>query len=178
MTSVHFLSQKDEWATPQDLYDELHAEFGFTLDVCATAENAKCPMYYTLADNGLRQPWYGVCWMNPPYGRQIGLWMARAYDAVRFEGGDGGLPCAGPDGHPLVVGLCPSRRGALSEGAAEVRRRGERRAFPVGGGDLPAHRSGADDLLGAVNPGIWAKDGIGIPEFSRKSDNLSHLEEQ
>lgn len=37
-------SATDEWATPQGEYDLLNREFGpFTLDVCATAENAKCP---------------------------------------------------------------------------------------------------------------------------------------
>lgn len=69
------------WETPQDLFDALNAEFGFTLDVCATTENAKCERYFTLRENGLWQEWTGVCWMNPPYGREIGRWMQRAYEA-------------------------------------------------------------------------------------------------
>ena len=79
--SVHFRSDSPEWATPQDLFDDLDAEFGFETDVCATAENAKCEQFYTRADNGLEQPWTGVCWMNPPYGRVIGQWIQRAYTA-------------------------------------------------------------------------------------------------
>jgi phage N-6-adenine-methyltransferase len=80
--SVHFSSQTDLWATPQDLFDALHREFNFTLDVCATADNAKCEKFYTPADDGLAQSWTGTCWMNPPYGRQLGLWMEKARDAA------------------------------------------------------------------------------------------------
>ena len=79
---VHFSSDRMDWATPPDFYAALDAEFGFTLDVCATPENAKHPVYFTPTEDGLAQDWGGhVCWMNPPYGRQIGKWMAKAYTA-------------------------------------------------------------------------------------------------
>ena len=78
---VHFSSATDLWSTPQDFFDKQNAIYGFTLDVCATADNAKCARYYTEADNGLGQPWQGVCWMNPPYGRTIGHWMKKAYES-------------------------------------------------------------------------------------------------
>jgi phage N-6-adenine-methyltransferase len=81
--AVHFSSATDMWATPQDFYDKLHIEFGFTLDVCATAENAKCEQYFTKDEDGLLQPWVGVCWMNPPYGRSIGEWVEKAYESAR-----------------------------------------------------------------------------------------------
>lgn len=78
--SVHFSSASDEWPTPQDFFDKCNAEFGpLDLDVCATAENAKCPRYFTKADDGLAQVWSGRVWMNPPYGREIGAWMAKAW---------------------------------------------------------------------------------------------------
>ena len=54
-----FSSETNEWSTPQDLFEELNEEFGFTIDVAATAENAKCERYYTAADNGLKQSWGG-----------------------------------------------------------------------------------------------------------------------
>lgn len=76
-------STTDEWATPQDFFDKLNAEFSFGLDVCATPENAKCPAFYTKEQDGLAQTWHksaAVCWMNPPYGRQIGAWMKKAYE--------------------------------------------------------------------------------------------------
>lgn len=74
-----FTSNTDMWATPQDLFDELDAEFHFELDVCATAENAKCKRYFTPEIDGLRQNWRGgTVFMNPPYGRNIGLWVRKA----------------------------------------------------------------------------------------------------
>ena len=77
--AVHFSAASNEWATPQDFFDVLDAEFGFTLDPCATAENAKCAQYFTQSDDGLSQPWEGMVFMNPPYGREIGAWVAKAH---------------------------------------------------------------------------------------------------
>jgi len=74
-----FTSNTDQWATDQQYFDEVNAEFGFTVDVCALPENAKCRHYYTPAVDGLRQSWVGTCWMNPPYGRTIGQWVKKAY---------------------------------------------------------------------------------------------------
>ena len=69
---VHYSSKSNEWATPQNLFDELNDEFNFTLDPCATDENAKCSKYFTIEDNGLSKDWSNdVVIMNPPYGREI-----------------------------------------------------------------------------------------------------------
>lgn len=80
---VHYSSATDLWATPQDFFDRYNERFGFTLDVCASPENAKCARYFTKEDDGLAQPWEGICWMNPPYGRVIGHWMQKAYESSR-----------------------------------------------------------------------------------------------
>ncbi|HQE50436.1 MAG TPA: phage N-6-adenine-methyltransferase [Fervidobacterium sp.] len=73
-------SNRDDWETPQKLFDDLNAEFGFTLDPCASHENAKCAKYYTKEDDGLAQSWQDeVVFMNPPYGREIGKWVEKAY---------------------------------------------------------------------------------------------------
>jgi phage N-6-adenine-methyltransferase len=80
-TELMFSSKTDLWATPQDFFDKLNAVHGFELDVCATPDNAKCNKYYTVADDGLAQQWKGVCWMNPPYGRDIKAWMKKAYES-------------------------------------------------------------------------------------------------
>ena len=77
-TEVMFSSKTDMWATPQDLFDELNEEFHFETDVCAVPSNAKCKEYYTPLDDGLSQEWSGVCWCNPPYGREIGKWVEKA----------------------------------------------------------------------------------------------------
>lgn len=74
-------SLTDQWATPQAVFDRLDAEFHFELDVCALPDNAKCRRYFSPAQDGLTQEWRGACWMNPPYGREIGKWMKKAYES-------------------------------------------------------------------------------------------------
>jgi len=93
---VHYSSKTDMWATPDCFFDKLNNEFGFELDVCATKDNAKCDKYYTIDDDGLSQIWSGMCWMNPPYGRQIKHWIKKAYESARDNGA-------------TVVCLIPSR---------------------------------------------------------------------
>lgn len=76
---VHFSSKDQTWSTPQDFYDELNKEFGFTLDPCCSKETAKCDKFYTEHEDGLSQSWDGeVVFMNPPYGRVIGDWIKKA----------------------------------------------------------------------------------------------------
>lgn len=78
LTSGLTSSNTDEWATPQDLFDTLNATFHFTLDPCATLENAKCAKFYTKEQDGLKQDWGDeVIWCNPPYGREIGKWIQK-----------------------------------------------------------------------------------------------------
>jgi len=81
MNTVHFLSQTPEWETPQYLFDQLNIVYHFTLDPCATVQNAKCAHFFTKEHNGLLQMWDGVAFMNPPYGREIGKWVRKAYEA-------------------------------------------------------------------------------------------------
>ena len=83
---VHFSSQTPEWPTPQWLFDALNKEFGFTLDPCSTHANAKCAKHFTREDNGLLKSWSEeVVFMNPPYGSEIGKWMAKAHDTAMHE---------------------------------------------------------------------------------------------
>ena len=81
-TTTLFSSAKGEWATPRWLFAQLDAEFGFTLDAAASAENALCPRYYTAEVDALTQAWRGVVWLNFPYGAQAYRWVAKAWDAV------------------------------------------------------------------------------------------------
>ena len=86
ITAGMMSSATDLWETPKDLYDKLDAIFHFELDVCALPENAKCNRYFTPNDDGLKQEWRGVCWMNPPYGRQISKWIKKAYESAVYGG--------------------------------------------------------------------------------------------
>ena len=81
MDNIHFSSKTDLWSTPQSFFDKYNAMYNFTLDVCATNDNAKCSTYFTKEQNGLSKDWIGICWMNPPYGRDIKHWIKKAYES-------------------------------------------------------------------------------------------------
>lgn len=82
-----YANQEPAWATPPEVFGPLDKAFGgFTLDVCATAENAKCPAFISLDEDTLDPSirWHGKCWMNPPYGDGIDLFLAKAaYEVER-----------------------------------------------------------------------------------------------
>lgn len=86
ITKGLFTSNKEDWETPQNLFDQLNEEFHFTLDAAASPENAKCEKYFTKEDDALKQEWgNNVIWCNPPYGRQIEKFVEKAfYTWLRF----------------------------------------------------------------------------------------------
>jgi site-specific DNA-methyltransferase (adenine-specific) len=72
--AVIFSSASDEWTTPQNLFDQLNAEFDFEIDLAATAENTKCASFYSLQLDSLSQHWgsrFARGWLNPPYSRGL-----------------------------------------------------------------------------------------------------------
>ena len=82
-----FSSATDEWATPTDFFAAVDAFWHFTLDVCATPENAKCEQRFTKKQDGLAQSWAGErCWMNPPFGKEVGKWVQKAYEEGQRPG--------------------------------------------------------------------------------------------
>lgn len=96
-TELMFSSKKDDWETPQDLFDELDEEFHFTLDAASSDLNAKCEKHYTIEDDGLSQSWAGNnVFLNPPYGRTMKEWMRKAYEESQRE-------------NTTVVALVPAR---------------------------------------------------------------------
>lgn len=80
-TSALMTSQRLDWETPKELFDELDKEFHFTLDPCSSDSNAKCKKHFTIENDGLKQTWKNeVVYCNPPYGREIGKWVKKSYD--------------------------------------------------------------------------------------------------
>ena len=78
-----FSSKSDIWATPNDFFNSLNAEFNFTLDPCALPENAKCKKFYTPEQNGLNQDWSGeIVFCNPPYS-EVSKWVEKAYSEAK-----------------------------------------------------------------------------------------------
>lgn len=93
-------SERTEWETPKLLFDELNAEFNFELDLAANEENHKCRQWYGpggIVNDSLAASWaFNRCWLNPPYGKELPLWVKKAYESTRND-------------HTLVVMLIPSR---------------------------------------------------------------------
>ena len=74
-------SKSNAWCTPQDFFEKLDAQYHFTIDAAATRENAKCARYFTVVEDGLAQSWAGErVFCNPPYGREIGRWVRKAWE--------------------------------------------------------------------------------------------------
>ena len=82
-------AQRQDWETPQALFDQLHREFHFTLDVCASKENAKCRSFYIRDALSLPwnhhpgKDWSGWWWCNPPYGRGLDQWITKGVSERR-----------------------------------------------------------------------------------------------
>lgn len=119
MDKVHYSTGKDDWGTPQDLFDVLDKEFGFTLDPCSDDYNHKCAKYYTVEQDGLAQDWSGeTVFCNPPYSRKTKTnagqiaWVKKCYEESKKGG--------------VVVMLIPARTDTIMFhdyilGKAEIR---------------------------------------------------------
>ena len=89
------------WETPRELVAALESVFGrFDLDPCAASTDVsrarvKARIRITVQEDGLAIPWRGTVFVNPPYGRKLGTWVAK---------------CAGEaSAGAVVVGLVPAR---------------------------------------------------------------------
>ena len=70
---------RDDWSTPQWLFDELDREFRFTVDAAADVSNRKLDRYWCLESDGLVKSWAGErVWCNPPYGKATEYWVDKA----------------------------------------------------------------------------------------------------
>jgi phage N-6-adenine-methyltransferase len=80
ITAGMFTNRTDEWGTPKALFNTLNERYKFTLDPCASHENAKCERYITAEQDGLKANWGGSrVFVNPPYS-QSALWLKKCYE--------------------------------------------------------------------------------------------------
>jgi len=83
--AVHFTSDTPEWYTPPAIIETVVDFFdAIDLDPCSNSKstpNVPAAQHWTQDDNGLIAPWHGRVYVNPPYGREIGGWVARAVHA-------------------------------------------------------------------------------------------------
>ncbi len=70
MNRALFTSVRNDWRTPKVLYQALDAEFGFDFDPCPVEP------YF----DGLNIGWGQCNFVNPPYGRKIGLWIRKGFE--------------------------------------------------------------------------------------------------
>jgi hypothetical protein len=86
---VHAMSKTPEWYTPADIVARVCVALGqIDLDPCSNTGTPNIPAMkrYTRQDNGLEQGWEGRVYMNPPYGDEIGVWVAKL--AWEFQAGN------------------------------------------------------------------------------------------
>lgn len=70
-----------EWYTPAWVFDALDLTFDLDPSSPHDMETAvPAAVKYTIYDDGLKKPWFGRVWMNPPYGPDTGFWMRRMID--------------------------------------------------------------------------------------------------
>lgn len=83
-----FESAKQEWTTPDSLFDPVNAEFKFTLDAAADETNKRAEKFFDATDDGLSQDWgRHVTWLNPPYGARTGKlsdWVKKAFESSKL----------------------------------------------------------------------------------------------
>lgn len=78
-----FTNNSNEWETPKELFQKYDDIYHFTIDLASTKDNTKCERYYTKEDNSLLKDWSGETgWLNPPYGKEISLFVKKAYDTI------------------------------------------------------------------------------------------------
>lgn len=91
-----FRSELHNWRTPDWLFETLDKFFSFDTDVCANDSNFLCENYFTAENSCFDNPWGKMNYMNPPYGREIGLFCQEALKQWR-------------DHNKMTVALLPSR---------------------------------------------------------------------
>lgn len=76
---------RNEWYSPAEVVEAARAVMGgIDLDPasCLEAnETVRATTIYTIRDNGLRQPWFGRVWLNPPYRGQAKHFVQRFAEA-------------------------------------------------------------------------------------------------
>ena len=105
ITKGMYTSNSEEWGTPKGLFDRLNKEFNFTLDICASKENAKCTKYYTKEEDALKQEWGGRHMDESSVRKTNRNLGKKSKRCGKTRKSNGRLPAAGPDRYRLVARL-------------------------------------------------------------------------
>lgn len=60
--------ERDEWQTPQKLWDKLNEQYKFVYDCCASENNKKCNNYFYDFEK-VNFVFIKMAWMNPPFSK-------------------------------------------------------------------------------------------------------------
>jgi hypothetical protein len=63
------INNRDEWQTPNDLFNHLNIQYNFFIDCCANNINTKCNKYFNKFENIDFIHDNITCWMNPPFSK-------------------------------------------------------------------------------------------------------------
>lgn len=83
-------TRREDWCTPDWLFNKLDAIFDFKIDLAANGENTKCGLYVndffgcylnSSIKNDYSQVWK---WCNPPYNRDISYWVNSLLSLTRI----------------------------------------------------------------------------------------------
>lgn len=139
-TETLFSRKSDEWETPDDVFDQLDAEFHFDFDACATAENTKLLTYFDKDQDGLKFSW-GVESVVQSTVQQRACLGAEGLHGIQRAWNGGSNAAAGKDGHEVVPAICSAQsRGEVYKRPAAVLRSKRERAVPVDDSDLQRTR--------------------------------------
>ena len=105
MTKGMYTSNSEAWGTPQELFNRLNKEFNFTLDICASKENAKCHKYYTKEEDALKQEWGGHHMDESSIRKTNSKLGQKGKRSGKARKGNSRLPTAGTNGYRLVARL-------------------------------------------------------------------------
>ena len=159
----------NEWYSPEWIVEPgREALGGFDLDPasCAEAnETIRAARYFTLADDGMAQPWAGRIWLNPPFSdRDLLRWVAKLVES-RESG-------AVPEAVMLLPAYMETRMSQRALAACDAvcfpsrrvqfNRPGQPAAHPPSGSMLCYFGARVDRFRaaysdrGLVMPGVWA----------------------
>ena len=79
------IGTQEEYGTPHKLFNEKCTELNLNLkiDVAASHTNHVLPNYITKEEDLFTIPITQDAFLNPPYGRQIGRWIQKAYESAQ-----------------------------------------------------------------------------------------------
>ena len=76
---------RNDWRTPQWLFDKINAEFNLKIDVAAADNNHLLPLYFTKENSAFDNEWTQNAWANIPYDNPTNMRFAQRALAQCFK---------------------------------------------------------------------------------------------